>query len=88
MAISSYVCKNTLQLFNRVFNTTLKYLLLFFACLLFTAYQMDNSPRIDDDYLGEQVYWLLHQGKVKSDFGVRSDFGYSVKSYEVYQLSN
>ncbi|WP_190277306.1 ArnT family glycosyltransferase [Taibaiella lutea] len=65
--------------FNQLFNSRKKYWLLIIALLLFAAYQFDNTPRTDDEYLGEQVYWLMHIGKVKSDFG------FSNLGYDVYQ---
>jgi len=48
-----------------------------FACILFIGYQIDNVPRIDDEYLGEQVFWLLKVGKVRSGLGF-ADLGYDV----------
>lgn len=66
-------------MFNILFKSKLKYWLLFFASLIFIAYQIDNTPRTDDEYLGEQVYWLQHVGKVKSDFG------YTMLGYDTYQ---
>lgn len=53
-----------------------KWWLLLIASIIFIAYQLDNTPRIDDEYLGEQVYWLVHEGKVRSDLGY-SDLGYN-----------
>jgi hypothetical protein len=63
----------------REFFTTRKWWLLLFAGLIFAAYQADNTPRTDDEYLGEQVYWLLHDGKV------RSNLGYGHLGYHIYQ---
>lgn len=56
-----------------------KWLLLFIASIIFIAYQFDNIPRTDDEYLGEQIYWLIHHGKV------RSDLGYHDLGYDTYQ---
>jgi hypothetical protein len=53
--------------------------LLALSIILFIAYQIDNIPRTDDDYLGEQVYWLLKDGVVKSQFG------YENLGYDIYQ---
>lgn len=45
--------------------------ILFSACILwaivFLLYQLDANARMDDDYIGEQVYWLMQEGKVKSE---------------------
>lgn len=68
-----------MPLFSQLFCGRKKYWLLIIALLLFVAYQCDNTPRTDDEYLGEQVYWLMHIGKVKSDFG------FSNLGYDVYQ---
>lgn len=65
-------------MFTTFFKSKLKYGLLLLGSLIFIAYQIDNTPRTDDEYLGEQVYWLMHTGKVKSDF----DYG---NGYDVYQ---
>ncbi|RZK46771.1 MAG: hypothetical protein EOO94_02060, partial [Pedobacter sp.] len=46
-----------------------------FAILVCVGYQLDNIPRTDDEYLGEQVYWLLKAGKAKSNLGY-GDLGY------------
>jgi len=65
--------------FSSLFKSKWKYWLLLIAGLIFIAYQADICPRTDDDYLGEQVYWLMHTGRVKSDFG------YTVLGYDTYQ---
>lgn len=49
------------------------------AGLLFIAFQIDLNPRTDDEYLGEQVYWLLNKGVVQSHLG------YSHLGYDHYQ---
>ena len=41
--------------------------LLFFLFLCFVAYETDPNIRMDDDYIGEQVYWLMQNGYVKSE---------------------
>jgi hypothetical protein len=38
-----------------------------FWAIVFLLYQLDANARMDDDYIGEQVYWLLQEGKVKSE---------------------
>lgn len=38
-----------------------------FWLLIFIAYQCDKNARMDDDYIGEQVFWLMKEGKVKSE---------------------
>jgi hypothetical protein len=65
--------------FKKLYDSSLKNWLLIFEAIIFIAFQIDNSPRTDDDYLGEQVYWLAKIGKVKSDFGG------SVVNYNTYQ---
>jgi hypothetical protein len=67
------------DLFRYLYHSNKKWWLLLFAGLLFVACQIDNIPRTDDEYLGEQVYWLLKTGKVKSELG------YSMLGYNVYQ---
>jgi hypothetical protein len=62
-----------------LFNGKNKWWLLLLASIIFIAYQIDNIPRTDDEYLGEQVYWLIHQGKV------RSGLGYHDLGYDTYQ---
>lgn len=53
--------------FTRLFQTRTRYWLLLLAMLVFGAYQMDKTIREDDDLIGEQVYFLLHDGHVKSE---------------------
>jgi len=68
-----------LSLFHTLFNSRKRYWFLAIAVLIFVAYQLDNTLRTDDEYLGEQVYWLMQVGKVKSDFG------FGNLGYDVYQ---
>lgn len=64
---------------GHLFKGKNKWWLLFIASMIFIAYQLDNIPRTDEEYLGEQVYWLMHEGKV------RSDLGYHDLGYDIYQ---
>ncbi len=41
--------------------------ILFFLLLCFLGYEIDPNARMDDDYIGEQVYWLMQKGYVKSE---------------------
>jgi hypothetical protein len=62
-----------------VFKGRNKWWLLLIASIIFIAYQLDNIPRTDDEYLSEQLYWLIYHGKV------RSDLGYHDLGYDTYQ---
>lgn len=62
-----------------IFCGRYKWWLLVIAGLLFIAFQVDLNPRTDDEYLGEQVYWLLKKGVVQSHLG------YSHLGYDHYQ---
>lgn len=37
------------------------------TAILFVIINFKVTIKVDDDYIGEQVYWLLHDGKVKSE---------------------
>lgn len=56
-------------------------MLLLFGIIIFICYQSDKTIRLDDDLIGEQVYWLLKDGYVKSEM-MR---GYGNLHLEVHQ---
>jgi hypothetical protein len=64
---------------GHLFKGRNKWWLLIIASIIFIAYQIDNIPRTDEEYLGEQVYWLMHKGKVSSELG------YHNLGYDIYQ---
>ena len=47
--------------------------------ICFIAYEIDPNARMDDDYIGEQVYWLLKKGYVKSEL---------MRDYNALKLEN
>lgn len=53
--------------FTFLFGSRRKYWLLGIAVLIFALYQVDRGIREDDDMTGEHVYFLLKEGKVKSE---------------------
>jgi hypothetical protein len=53
--------------FNLILSSRNSYLLLAAIGLLYATTLSFNSPRTDDDILGEQVYWLDQLGYVKSE---------------------
>lgn len=58
---------STNNIFHYLFHTRRRFVLFAIAPIVFILYQLDKTIRLDDDLIGEQVYYLLKEGHVKSE---------------------
>ncbi len=56
-----------LSIINLVNSSGSKRLIFIFSIVVFILFQLNKNSRQDDDFIGEQVFWLLKTGHVKSE---------------------
>jgi hypothetical protein len=56
-----------MKLINFIESKTIWFVVLGISSLIYILFVLNFEPRIDDAFLGEQLYWLLHGGHVRSN---------------------